>query len=162
MALLSLIGRVLVVIIAFLVACFAAAAVITLGIFIAEWNEISMMDSHAAWSAVGLFGFVLSGFGMLPAFMVIVLAESFGIRSVFFYAGMGALGLLALTYGVAFDEGGAIGARAAGRNLEIMAAAGIVAGFVYWAIAGRNAGRWYERRTATPPAPPEQPGESAH
>jgi hypothetical protein len=34
------------------------------------------------------------------------------------------------------------------RELEIMAAAGIVAGFVYWAIAGRNAGRWRERRSS--------------
>jgi hypothetical protein len=30
--------------------------------------------------------------------------------------------------------------------VEIGAARGIVFGFVYWLIAGRNAGRWRERR----------------
>jgi hypothetical protein len=29
-----------------------------------------------------------------------------------------------------------------GRGAEIMVGAGIVAGFVYWALAGRNAGYW--------------------
>lgn len=158
MAILILVGRVLVVIFAFLLACFAAAMVMTLGIFIAEWGGVPTMDSYGAWGAVGFFGFALSGFGMLPAFIVIVLAESFGIRSIFFYAGMGALGLLALTYGFSTGDG-TIGDRAVGRELEIMAAAGIVAGFVYWAIAGRNAGRWYERRNA-PPAPPAAPPAS--
>jgi hypothetical protein len=31
-----------------------------------------------------------------------------------------------------------------GRDLEIMAGAGIAAGFVYWAMAGRKAGEWRE------------------
>jgi len=30
------------------------------------------------------------------------------------------------------------------REVEIMAGAGIVAGLVYWLIAGRNAGAWRE------------------
>ena len=34
------------------------------------------------------------------------------------------------------------------RHLEIMTGAGIVAGLVYWMIAGRNAGAWRE-----PPRP---------
>ena len=32
------------------------------------------------------------------------------------------------------------------RELEIAAAAGAVFGLVYWAIAGRSAGRWRETR----------------
>ena len=32
------------------------------------------------------------------------------------------------------------------RHLEIMTGAGIVAGLVYWMIAGRNAGAWREPR----------------
>ena len=31
------------------------------------------------------------------------------------------------------------------RHLEIMTGAGIVAGLIYWMIAGRNAGAWRER-----------------
>ena len=37
------------------------------------------------------------------------------------------------------------------RHLEIMTGAGIVAGVVYWLIAGRNAGAWRQ------PLPPRQP-----
>src|SRR5207253_11509622 len=40
------------------------------------------------------------------------------------------------------------------RHLEIMTGAGIVAGLVYWMIAGRNAGAWREPpRRPTPPPP---------
>ena len=38
------------------------------------------------------------------------------------------------------------------RHLEIMTGAGIVAGLVYWMIAGRNAGAWREPRAADPAA----------
>jgi hypothetical protein len=35
-----------------------------------------------------------------------------------------------------------------------MTGAGIVAGFVYWMIAGRNAGAWREPPRPLPPLPP--------
>jgi hypothetical protein len=41
------------------------------------------------------------------------------------------------------------------RHLEIMTGAGIVAGLVYWMIAGRNAGAW-----RTQPRPQMQPPPS--
>jgi hypothetical protein len=74
--------------------------------------------------------------GFLPAAIAIVLAESFGWRSILFY-------LLA---------GGLIGAAAihltmqsgvfdfADRPNVALLAAGFVGGFVYWLIAGRRAG----------------------
>jgi hypothetical protein len=40
------------------------------------------------------------------------------------------------------------------RELEIMTGAGIVAGMVYWIIAGRNAGAWREPRRSPPPPLP--------
>jgi len=39
------------------------------------------------------------------------------------------------------------------RHLEIMTGAGIVAGLVYWLIAGRNAGAWRERPPPLSPPP---------
>ena len=41
-----------------------------------------------------------------------------------------------------------------GHGLEIVAAAGIVGGLVYWLIAGRNAGAWREPRRPLRPPPP--------
>jgi hypothetical protein len=49
------------------------------------------------------------------------------------------------------------------RHLEIMTGAGIVAGVVYWMIAGRNAGAWREPPRQLPShstassAPPQSP-----
>jgi len=40
------------------------------------------------------------------------------------------------------------------RHLEIMTGAGIVAGLVYWLIAGRTAGAWREPRPPLRPPPP--------
>jgi hypothetical protein len=39
------------------------------------------------------------------------------------------------------------------RHLEVMTGAGIVAGLIYWLIAGRNAGKWRQPR-ALPQAEP--------
>ena len=40
------------------------------------------------------------------------------------------------------------------RHLEIMTGAGIVAGLIYWMIAGRSAGAWREPRPPLRPPPP--------
>ena len=40
------------------------------------------------------------------------------------------------------------------RHLEIMTGAGIVAGLIYWMIAGRSAGAWREPRPPLQPPPP--------
>jgi hypothetical protein len=40
------------------------------------------------------------------------------------------------------------------RHLEIMTGAGIVAGLVYWLIAGRNAGAWRKPPPSIGPPPP--------
>jgi hypothetical protein len=40
------------------------------------------------------------------------------------------------------------------RHMEIMTGAGIVAGLVYWMIAGRTAGAWREPQRRLPPPPP--------
>jgi hypothetical protein len=40
------------------------------------------------------------------------------------------------------------------RHMEIMTGAGIVAGMVYWMVAGRNAGAWRKPPLRRPPPPP--------
>jgi hypothetical protein len=153
----ALVVRILVVIFGFIVASFAAAMVITISIVISEWGNMMSMSPYGAWVTVGFFGFMFSGLGLLPAFLVILVAESLGIRSIFFYTVLAGIGFAALYY--ALGEQGGAGEMAPGRGLEIMAAAGIAGGFVYWAIAGRNAGLWRkpsEQRPNqdTPPIPP--------
>jgi hypothetical protein len=139
----ALARRIFVVLLAFLAASVVSAFVITLAILI-EWEQIlTMTDSSAGWLAVGFFFLILSAKGLLPAALVIALTEGFCLRSPLFYAAAGGLGLVALYYALGLAEGGG-GGILVGRELEIMAGAGIAGGFIYWAIAGRNAGMWQE------------------
>ena len=130
--------RILVVLAAFLAAGAAAAFVITFAMLM-EWQEIlAGTGTGAGWFFVGFFGLVVSAKALLPALLLIAVTEVLSIRSVLFYAAVGGAGLVALYHGLGLAEHDPL----VGRDVEIMAGAGIAAGFVYWAIAGRNAGCW--------------------
>ena len=143
----ALVARILVVLGGFLGASAVAALVITIAMML-EWEEIMRMtDQRAGWLVIGVFTLIVSAQALLPAMLVIAVAEGFRIRSVLFYATAGGLGLVGLYYGLGLADRGPTGVLI-GRDLEIMAGAGIAAGFAYWAIAGRNAGAWREQRAA--------------
>ena len=97
----------------------------------------------AGWLLVAFFGLILSAKTLLPAALVIA-GEALALRSPLFYAALGGAGLVALYYALGLADRGPGGGIPAGRDLEIMAGAGIAGGFVYWAIAGRTAGAWKE------------------
>jgi len=138
----ALIRRVLVVLAAFLAASIVAAFVITLGVLL-EWEQIlSLTGSSAGWLAVAFFSLIVSAKGLVPAMLIIALAEGLRLRSPLFYAAVGGAGLVGLYYALGLAERAPGGEVLVGRDLEIMAGAGIAGGFVYWAIAGRNAGAW--------------------
>ena len=87
--------------------------------------------------------------------IVVLITEAFHIRSVLAYAlGGGVVGLACYLGLIPFDTDTLHFNGIVRRHLEIMTGAGIVAGLVYWMIAGRNAGGWREpRRPLTPPPP---------
>jgi hypothetical protein len=69
--------------------------------------------------------------------------EAFAIRSILFYALGGALfGLGVYLAFTQFDPTAMTFVGVDRRELEIMIGAGVIAGFVYWLIAGRRAGAW--------------------
>ena len=125
---------------ALLIAYAVAAVLITLCMFV-EWEEIlRASDALSGWLVVRVFGLLVAK-AALPALIVLSLAERFGMRSVLVYAAAGGVGFAALaaSLGVPGRETGGV---LAGRDMEIMAGAGIAAGLVYWALAGRHAGPW--------------------
>jgi len=72
-----------------------------------------------------------------------LITEAFAIRSLLFYALAGALvGAACYLSLVPFDPDSWSFHGVIRRELEVMTGAGIVAGLVYWLIAGRNAGGW--------------------
>jgi hypothetical protein len=88
---------------------------------------------------------------LLPTAILIALAEAFGIRSLLLHLAAGA-GLLVAGY-YASDLGPAPYEESIdhppprmAQAVEVAAGGGAVFGFAYWIVAGRNAGRWRERR----------------
>ncbi len=140
----ALIGRMFVVGFAFLIGSLAAAMVFTLALMLPEWGNVlaDNMERGVFSVVVGFGAFFISIFALLPAMVVIAVAEAFRLRSVLIFAILGGIGMLALYYGY-----GAAWADVPpnAREFQIVAASGIVAGLVYWLLAGRNAGRWCDR-----------------
>lgn len=143
----SLIWRLIVICFAFLVASFAAGLIVVVAVMHPELSSLDLgpMDRDAVAVMTG-FGFVfVSGFALLPALIMALVTEAFSIRSLLFYALGGALFGLGVYLGFTqFDMSAMTFVGVDRRELEVMTGAGIVAGLVYWAIAGRRAGVWRE------------------
>jgi hypothetical protein len=156
---LALLGRILVVLVALLCASLAASAVLTVAVLVREWNDLLLLSRETGTLAVvvGLGGVVISAVALVPALLVVTVAEAYGWRSVLVYAGLG-LALALWAYHGGYDL---VGPEAPlTRDAETSAAAGIAGGFVYWLLAGRRAGLWRsvpanpqaDGRAGTPPA----------
>src|SRR5437588_3723408 len=153
----ALFSRLFVILFAFLAACLVAGMIVVGAVLFPEFSDLGAgsVDPGALNIVLG-FGFIfISGFALLPAMIVVAITEAFHIRGALTYAVGGALVGLACYLGlVPFDTATLRFDGIVRRHLEIMTGAGIVAGLVYWMIAGRNAGAWREPpRTLRPPPP---------
>ncbi|OQW56694.1 MAG: hypothetical protein A4S14_21165 [Proteobacteria bacterium SG_bin9] len=148
----ALLGRIIVIFVAFCAACFAAGAIIVMAVIFPEWSDVRLGLDDGTFAIITTIGFVfVSGFALLPALVAAVITEGFSIRSVLFYAVCGAVVGAVCYLGMAnFDAATMSFNGLIRRELEVMSGAGVIAGLVYWMIAGRNAGRWRE----TPPSQP--------
>jgi hypothetical protein len=153
----ALIGRLFVVFIAFLAACLAAGIIVVSAVLFPDFSELGTgpVDEGALNVLFG-FGFiVVSGFALLPAMVIVAITEAFYIRGALTYAvGGGLVGLACYLGLVPFDTETLRFEGIVHRHLEIMTGAGIVAGIVYWLIAGRNAGAWRKPPARYAPPPP--------
>jgi hypothetical protein len=151
-----LIGRLFVICFAFGVACLLAGGIVVFSILFPEISalETGMLDPNALNILLG-FGFIFfSGFALLPAVAIVTITEAFDVRGVVAYAIGGAMVGLACYLGlIPFDTDTMRFDGIIRRHLEVMTGAGIVAGLIYWLIAGRNAGKWRQPR-ALPQAEP--------
>jgi hypothetical protein len=154
----ALIGRLFVILFGFLAACLVAGMIVVCAVLFPEFSDLGAgpVDSGALNIVLG-FGFIfVSGFALLPAMIVVLITEAFYIRAALTYAvGGGLVGLACYLGLIPFDPATLRFEGIVRRHLEIMTGAGIVAGVVYWMIAGRNAGAW--REPPSPPAPPPPP-----
>jgi hypothetical protein len=138
----AIIVRIMVVIIAYILACVAASLVLAIGMLTPDWDDLSSLGLQTAvmWSVVGVGAVFIAVVAMLPTLLVVALAEGFAWRSILVYGVLGGALALALRYGLDFT--GYVGEPESylARQREVIAAAGIAGGLVYWLFAGRKAG----------------------
>jgi putative copper export protein len=148
----SLIGRIFVIIFAVIVASIAAGVAIAIGIVGPQWHGAAGPGERMMFWGVAFIGSAFTGsITILPLAICIAIAETFKIRSMLINTLAGAVLLLAGYYGSGFarpsyEESIDRPPPAISHETEIAAASGAVFGLLYWLIAGRNAGRWREKR----------------
>src|SRR3954468_4896567 len=148
----SLIGRIFVVIFAVILASIAAGIAIAIGIIGPQWHTARDPVEPFLFWGIAFIGSVFTGaIAILPLAICIDIAETFKIRSLLINTLAGAVLLLAGYYGSdlarpSYEESIDAPPSPITREAELAAASGAVFGFVYWLIAGRNAGRWREKR----------------
>jgi phosphotransferase system glucose/maltose/N-acetylglucosamine-specific IIC component len=148
----SLFGRIIVIFFALLVAIVAAGIVLAIGIVAPDWG-VGDSDpvERVSFFIVSFFATSFVGaVAILPALVVVLITEAARLRNFLYYGVGGALVGLASYYGsdISVQLENTTDVTPVGNTLQLAAAAGIIGGIVYWLIAGRNAGRWREPRTA--------------
>jgi hypothetical protein len=143
-----MLARVAVIFLAFLVASAAAGLIIAVALLGPELVLSGDFGERAAFWVLVVFAASASGAVIiLPLFLLVVLVESFRLRSVLVYAPAGAAAMI-LGYVMSgfSDHRDTIHLATQGHDIAIAGSAGIIFGFVYWLLAGRNAGIWRARR----------------
>jgi hypothetical protein len=136
--------RIAMIVLAYILACLAASLILTIGTLTPEWDDLTAlgMGSLAVWAVVMVGAAVIGGIAMMPALLIIALTEGFSWRSSLIYAALGGVLAMSLSYGLDFAGYSGDPASPLAHEREVLAAAGIAGGFVYWLFAGRKAGAW--------------------
>jgi preprotein translocase subunit SecY len=138
--------RSIVIAFGFLISCMVAAFVVAFGVVAPEFSDfVRSPEFILVFLFFGGAASVVTPFYVFaPSFVAILIAEMLSLRSVLYYALVGGL-IGALAYFMT-DIAGRIAGKGTvvpiTQELQWLTAAGIVAGFVYWLIAGRGAGKW--------------------
>ena len=129
----AMIGRRFASVFGLVAACFVAGMVVVIALLYPEFSDLGIepLDPDTLNIVLG-FGFmIVSGFALLPAAIVIAVTEAFYIRGALTYAVGGGLLGLACYLGLVLDAQTLRFEGIVHRHLEIMTAAGIVAGLVF-------------------------------
>jgi hypothetical protein len=145
-----MLGRITVIFLAFLIASAAAGITIAVALLGPDWPAFSGDAGERAgfWVLAFLAASLSGAVIILPLFLLVVLAESFRLRSILLYTTAGGAIMLFGYFVSGFAErvDGTVAPLPVGHEAAIAAAAGIVFGLTYWLLAGRKAGAWRMRR----------------
>jgi len=140
------ITRFFVILFSLIFALLAAGIALAIGIMAPELVSLSSDPIEKfAFFAVAFFATSFAGMSaFVPSVILIAVAETFDIRSIFYYAiGGGLIAAIAwFMSDISLQLENTTDLSPITYGLQLVAAAGIIGGFVYWLLAGRKAGRW--------------------
>jgi hypothetical protein len=142
----SVLGRIIVIFFALIVATMAAGLALAIGIISPDWAGADSDPFERV--SFFVFAFFATSFvgaaATVPALVLIVFAEAARMRSLLYYGVGGAVVGLAAYFGsdISSRLENTTDVVPVGHALQLAAAAGIIGGLIYWLIAGRRAGAW--------------------
>jgi hypothetical protein len=149
----SFISRFFVILFSLVFAILAAGIALAIGVMAPELFSVSsdpiekFMFFAAAFFATSFVGAT----AFVPAAILVAIAEIFDIRTIFYYALGGALIAAVAWYSadISVRLENTTDISPVTWGLQLVIAAGIIGGFVYWLLAGRKAGLWKNPFAAT-------------
>ena len=137
-ALLRIFARSTVILCGYIAGCVAAAVLLVLLLYMPHPGAMRLSDPSTLTRLVFLT-LLIANAAFLPAIIAIAIAEVTGWRGWLYHAlaGGAAAAFIVLMQAPADPD----------EQAALLIATGIIAGWVYWLIAGRSAGRW---RVASP------------
>ena len=140
------ITRFFVILFSLIFALLAAGIALAIGVMAPELVTVSA-DPIEKFAFFALAFFATSFVGataFVPSVILVAIAETFDIRSIFYYAIGG--GLIAAIAWYMSDISPQLenttDLAPVRYGLQLVIASGIIGGFVYWLLAGRKAGMW--------------------
>lgn len=136
------------IVVAYALALSAAGIFLAWGLFRPEGFDADPVAFAATlWSGL-ISGAIIGGAAFIPALVAIIAAELLRLKSMLFHLAAGGFIGVAL-----WSLSGSANENALRPGSTIALAAGFVAGFVYWLIAGRMSGYWRIARNKEPSPP---------
>jgi Na+/citrate or Na+/malate symporter len=143
--LLALIGRFMLASLGFLLAITAAGVFLhlpLLPVLGSPYEDERLMALGGMAVSLPFLVAVIGYYALVPTALLVAAAEWFGWRGFLFYVLAGAVIGLVASFASRTGDAAAQQPPASAETLLAIVAAGMIAGLVYWLVAGRSAGRW--------------------
>ncbi len=143
-----LLGQAIRVVLALVLAFLSAAFFLAFGFLrmIEPGADPVAVGMTVGWSLVGAS--IIGGFAFIPSLVAIAISETFALRGMVYHILAG--GLVGAGTWTLAETGSPDVAQGLPAGTLVVLAAGFVAGFVYWLLAGRQAGCWRVARKGDP------------
>lgn len=142
----SFVGRFFVILFGLIFSYIAVGIALAIGVMAPELvtNNSDPIEKFVFFSMAFFATSFVGASAFVPSIVLVAIAETFDLRSIFYYAIGGGLIAAVAWYGsdISMELENSTDIAPIVYGLQLVVAAGIIGGFVYWLMAGRKAGVW--------------------